>query len=453
MLRLGPLVALLIGLLAGPTSAQSPAQDRADALGIGINVSWLEQYWLGTPDLSTAPLWAAEFARIAEFGFQHVRLPIVFDVYADTEPPYTIDPAIWAVVDDVVATTRDLGLMLVLDNHHGRLEDTNFEEELPRHVAILAQLAERYADTDPDRVLLELYNEPHDLSNERWHTFLRAAIDTMRQAAPTHTLVYGGINYNGVEGLELLDPTLDDNVVYALHIYDPLIFTHQGAGWVQPEAATTGIPFPYDAATMPPLAAEAVGTDAEFLYAAYPEQGTPAYVRGRVERAVAWAQTHAVPVWLGEFGTLKFFADNESRVIYTQTLVDAARDTGMSYAYWEWNEGFGVFDGPPTLPMNVDDANERLLSALGVTVVSEEGATPPVAAGLQVYPNPSAGRLVLEGERLERGGVFDVLGRQVATFNARGAARFEVTLPSTPGVYVLRVATADGTTTQRVVRQ
>lgn len=84
---------------------------------------------------------------MAAFGFQHVRLPMVFDLQAD-QAPYTIAPGIWTGVDDVVETTRDLGLMLVLDNHPGRLEDAPFDVELRRRVAILEQLAERYASTD-----------------------------------------------------------------------------------------------------------------------------------------------------------------------------------------------------------------------------------------------------------------------------------------------------------------
>ncbi|MEM9997648.1 MAG: cellulase family glycosylhydrolase [Bacteroidota bacterium] len=442
---------LLLALLPLAARAQSPAGERAARLAQGINVSWLEQYWLGTPNLAEAPLWPAEFEKMAYYGFETVRLPIAFDVFADSDAPYTVDPALWMVLDDIVDAAMDTGLLLVLDNHHGRMEDTTFEAELPRHVGIVAQMAARYADTDPDRVLFELYNEPHDLSNERWHTFLRAAIDTVRQAAPGHTLVYGGIDYNGVEGLLALDPTLDDNVIYAVHVYEPLLFTHQGAEWLGPAAATTGVPFPYNPDTMPPLAPEAVGTAAEALYTAYPEQGTVAYVQGRLAEATDWAAANTVPLWLGEFGTYKRYAESTAMANYAAALVDAAVASGIPWAYWEWRDTFGIHRGDGTLPTRSDDVIASLLDALQLIVVDTEPAIPTQTA-LTVYPNPTTERVLVEGARLNRVEVYDLLGRQHAHADGGRAGRLELVLPDTPGVYVLRIAHADGVTTRRVTR-
>ncbi|MEM9997271.1 MAG: T9SS type A sorting domain-containing protein, partial [Bacteroidota bacterium] len=67
-------------------------------------------------------------------------------------------------------------------------------------------------------------------------------------------------------------------------------------------------------------------------------------------------------------------------------------------------------------------------------------------------PNPTTERVLVEGARLNRVEVYDLLGRQHAHADGGHADRLELVLPDTPGVYVLRIAYADGVTTRRVTR-
>jgi len=56
------------------------------------------------------------------------------------------------------------------------------------------EIAERYKNTNPERVFFELRNEPHDIKAEEWRAQAEELIKTIRQIAPDHTLIVTPIN-------------------------------------------------------------------------------------------------------------------------------------------------------------------------------------------------------------------------------------------------------------------
>ena len=57
----------------------------------------------------------------------------------------------------------------------------------------------------------------------------------------------------------------------------------------------------------------------------------------------AWSKAHDTPVMLGEFGTLGFCADPQSRATWTRSVRRAAETAGAGWTYWEADQGFGFF--------------------------------------------------------------------------------------------------------------
>jgi endoglucanase len=118
----------------------------------------------------------ADLERIAAAGFDTVRLPVKWSAHADRAPPYKIDPAFLARVDEVVDWALAEGLQVIVDVHH---YDALFEApdtHMPRLEAIWRQLARHYRDA-PDAVILELLNEP------------RGALDITRVDRLNHRLL------------------------------------------------------------------------------------------------------------------------------------------------------------------------------------------------------------------------------------------------------------------------
>ena len=62
-----------------------------------------------------------------------------------------------------------------------------------------------------------------------------------------------------------------------------------------------------------------------------------------LDKALAWSLRHRRPIFLGEFGAYSK-SDLESRVRWTRFVADEAVKRKMSFAYWEFCAGFGIYD-------------------------------------------------------------------------------------------------------------
>jgi len=132
--------------------------------------------------------------------------------------------------------------------------------------------------------------------------------------------VIGPTSWNSAGDLRLLKMPNDANLIATVHNYNPFQFTHQGAEWVNP-VMPTGV-------TCCSAAQEA-------------EMTAP------LDVAKAWSTATRYPVFVGEFGAYSK-ADSTSRFDFDRKMRQAMESRGMSWDYWEFASGFGVYD-PTTL--------------------------------------------------------------------------------------------------------
>ncbi|MBC7316618.1 MAG: cellulase family glycosylhydrolase, partial [Chloroflexi bacterium] len=85
----------------------------------------------------------------------------------------------------------------------------------------------------PDRVLLELLNEPcRELTPALWQGYLQEVYSLVREIQPERTLIIGPAEFNSIDALPKLElPQEDGNIIVTVHYYRPGEFTHQGAHW------------------------------------------------------------------------------------------------------------------------------------------------------------------------------------------------------------------------------
>ncbi len=318
------LVALLAACAVGraPEAAdgvdpQEEAPDLGAGLGRGLNLGNAleaprEGEWVMV-------LQASYFARIREAGFDSVRIPIRWNAYAETEPPYQLAPAILERVDWAIAEALSHDLAVVINIHHYDALMERPEDHHARFLALWRQIAEHYRDHDP-RLYFELLNEPRDrLDGALWNQYLADALAVVRESNPDRWVIVGPGNWNHISALRALRlPDDDPRLIVTVHYYEPFRFTHQGAEWVQGSDPWVGTPWR--------------GTDAEVRA-----------IQRDFDTAARWAAECDLPVYLGEFGAYSR-ADMESRVRWTETVVREAEARGWSWAYWEFGAGFGVYD-------------------------------------------------------------------------------------------------------------
>ncbi len=66
-------------------------------------------------------------------------------------------------------------------------------------------------------------------------------------------------------------------------------------------------------------------------------------VREYMQLAFDWGKANGRPIFMGEFGAYEP-ADMASRVRWTKLVRETAERMGMSWAYWEFGAGFGIYD-------------------------------------------------------------------------------------------------------------
>ncbi len=340
------------------------ARQRSLTLQDGMNFSWLEQYWLGNPainysdylDASQLPYLKQQLLLMDSMGFETLRLPVTFDKWEDRHSPYTFDSiSYFKNIDSVITWCGLLNMNLIIVYQHGVLYDSNFTSEKKRIVALWKQIANRYANTSPQKVFFELYNEPNNITTSHWRTAAIAIIDALRPILPNHTFIVGPTEWNSLYKLNEMGVLPDTNIIYNFHFYEPFIFTHQGATWGGPGLNTIGIPFPYDSTTMPPMNPLVIGTQGEGAYNYYHVAGTCQSIADALSIAANFGLVNNVPVWCGEFGSYSAFVPNDgSRCRYTDCVKNNLDSLQIPYALWEWDEGFSIFNGSPSfanLPM------------------------------------------------------------------------------------------------------
>ena len=56
-----------------------------------------------------------------------------------------------------------------------------------------------------------------------------------------------------------------------------------------------------------------------------------------------WAKAEGRPIFLGEFGASGTNPNYPARVRWTRFVRQAAEESGFTWAYWEYQSGFGVW--------------------------------------------------------------------------------------------------------------
>lgn len=273
------------------------------------------------------------FQLIADAGFDAVRIPIRWSSHAATTVPYTIAPDFFARVDWAVNQALSRDLLVIINVHHYDDLTQHPSDHQERFLAMWAQIAEHYKD-HPSDLLFEILNEPHDsLTARKWNRLLVDALDVIRETNLDRTVVVGPVFWNNPGELDRLElPEDDRHIIVTFHYYSPFKFTHQGAEWVdnsQPWLGRTWEGLPDEE--------QAIITDFDL--------------------AAAWAENNERPLFLGEFGAY-CKADADSRARWTAFVARTAEERGMSWAYWEFGAGFGVFD------RGLWQWNEHILHAL-----------------------------------------------------------------------------------------
>ena len=308
----------------------------------GVNLGgWLSQCDYSDKHLNcfiTEP----DFAKIASWGLDHVRIPVDYNILENEDGTYKNEG--FNIIAGALTLCKKYHLNMVLDlhktagfsfdnyseNEHGFFESEHLQERFYRLWEEIAQHFGTYSDC----VAFELLNEVTDKSYITvWNQVVYKCIDRIRKIAPNTLIMVGSYGNNSVDAVKDLDAPFDDKVIYNMHCYEPLKFTHQGAYWT-----------------------DLINQEERFRFA---ESGcTPEFFDTIFSSAIQKAQENHTELYCGEYGVIDKVSPEDTLAWY-QTIHSVFEKHGIAHCAWSYKDmDFGLSDN------RLDIVREELIKNL-----------------------------------------------------------------------------------------
>jgi endoglucanase len=321
---------------------------RLARLRHGINLShWFAQ----SADYSKAHLeshtTAEDIALIESLGFDHVRLTLEPALLFNLDDPSTLKAEHLRYLDNALDLILKQGLAVIVDIHPSdefKVRLNSNDRQIEAFAQFWLALAHHLSTRDPERVFLEVINEPMVEDGNRWVGMQGKLISAVRSGAPQHTIIASGHRWSGIAELLFLVPYADRNIIYNFHFYEPFAFTHQGASWAGPNVPFyKNIPYPSSPESVSKVLDTIQDDPARYNLLRYGEDRWNAVrIDREIGAAAAWAAKYQVPLICDEFGTFRKFAPPADRAVWIRDMRTALEKYGIGWTMWDYAGGFAV---------------------------------------------------------------------------------------------------------------
>ena len=281
-----------------------------------------------------------DFEIIAGWGLDHVRIPVDYNVMEKDDGTWNADG--FRRIGEALNIAVRNGLKAVLDLHKtagfsfdaGEKEEGFFTSEScqERFYRLWEEMARHF--TDPENIAFELLNEVTDAAYiQAWNRISGECICRLRKIAPDSLILIGSYHNNAPDALKDLEAPADQKVIYNFHCYDPLNFTHQGAGWVPWLDQGARISF------------EHAGIDDNFFERVFAS-------------ATETAERYQTALYCGEYGVIDKVSP-EDTVQWYKKIHDTFEKHEISRSAWSYRQmDFGLSDE------RLDGVRDRLIPLL-----------------------------------------------------------------------------------------
>jgi aryl-phospho-beta-D-glucosidase BglC (GH1 family) len=333
------------------TAPPATLQQRFSKLRRGINLShWFAQS--SNNDYSKTHLdthtTAQDIALIKKVGFDHVRLTLEpAPLFNEWDDPSKLHKEYLGYVDKALDIILANNLAVVVDIHptdEFKLRLAKDDRRVEAFAKFWTSFATHLSTRDPERVFLEVINEPMVDDGYRWFGIQARLIAAIRSGAPQHTIIASGHRWSGLYELLALQPYSDPNIIYNFHFYEPFAFTHQGATWAGPNLAYyKNVPYPSSRDAITKILDTVQDEPARYNLVRY---GEDQWNLDRIDReirvAAEWAAKRRVYITCNEFGAFRRFSNPADRAAWIQDMRTTLEKHGIGWTMWDYAGGFAV---------------------------------------------------------------------------------------------------------------
>lgn len=240
MKKISFLFLILIAMFACNNLGENQKREAPQKFEIhrGLNTShWLSQSEI-RGDEREQYMQAHDFEKIAQMGFDHVRIPIDEEQMWDEQG--NKHPEAFKLLHQGIKWAFDNDLRVIVDLHVLRSHHFNYNNdqlwEDPEAQAkfwnFWEQLSAELSQYPNHLLAYELMNEAVADDAEDWNKLIAKGIETVRRNEPERTIVVGSNRWQMVYTFpELKIPENDTNLILSFHFYEPFIITHYQTWW------------------------------------------------------------------------------------------------------------------------------------------------------------------------------------------------------------------------------
>ncbi len=306
-----------------------------------------------------------DIAKIKSWGLDHVRVPVDYNIFQNEDG--SLIQTGFDCVQRCIDWCGKYGLNMILDLHktrgfsfdkyHGEKNFFNDENLQQLFCDLWEEFAKRYVKYQ-DRVAFELLNEVTEPSYiDAWNAISNKAISVIRKYSKDISIIVGSYWNNSLDSMKHLADPADENVVYTFHFYDPLIFTHQGAYWVDEMPRDLKLAYPEKLSVYKEKTNEIGLNLQDFQHISDGMIGAQ-YFEERMSEAKRVAEERNVAVYCGEYGVIEL-ADAQFALNWYRDICTAFDKYGFGRAAWTYKEmDFGISDA------HMDSVRDELIKLL-----------------------------------------------------------------------------------------
>lgn len=320
----------------------------------GINLGgWISQFDKYDKAHFDSFITEKDIAYIASLGYDHVRVPVDYNVLEGEDG--NIIPSGFGYLENCRSWCEKHHLNMLIDLHecYGYSFDPLkkdmdrkkffYDDALQeRFLHLWSEIAIRFKDY-PDQVAFEPLNEVVlEEVADAWNAVIAKYVTLMRSIVPEAYLVIGGVCYNNVLSVPLIKVPDTYKIVFNFHCYEPMVFTHQGAYWVEDMPLDFRIGYPKSLAEYRKTSTELSKALAGAIFKEGISEIGPDFFADIFAPAVEAAKKAGVPLYCGEYGVIEL-ASQEDKDRWLADISKAFDTFGVGRALWNYKEkDFGI---------------------------------------------------------------------------------------------------------------